>query len=86
MSLCLEKKGRTVQLTVENTTEIPLKKDQPERLFDRFYRADQSRNSRKGGHGLGLSIAKGIVHAHKGKIRAEAPDAARLVIRVALPA
>lgn len=83
--LCLEKKGRTVQLTVENTTEIPLEKDQPERLFDRFYRADQSRNSRKGGHGLGLSIAKGIVHAHKGKIRAEAPDAARLVIRVALP-
>lgn len=86
VSLCLEKKGRTVQLTVENTTEIPLEKDQLEHLFDRFYRADQSRNSRKGGHGLGLSIAKGIVHAHKGKIRAEAPDAARLVIRVALPA
>lgn len=86
VSLCLEKKGRTVQLTVENTTEIPLEKDQLEHLFDRFYRADQSRNSRKGGHGLGLSIAKGIVHAHKGKIRTEAPDAARLVIRVALPA
>ncbi|MGG3518728.1 HAMP domain-containing sensor histidine kinase [Bacillus pseudomycoides] len=40
-------------------------------IFERFYRAEQSRNSSTGGSGLGLAIAKQIVEEHGGKIWAE---------------
>lgn len=40
-------------------------------VFDRFYRADYSRNSSKGGSGIGLSIVKKIIEAHSGMIWAE---------------
>ena len=58
----------------------------PSCCFDRFYRTDASRNSQSGGYGLGLSIAKSIVTAHKGKIRAESPDGTQLSIQVTLAA
>ena len=63
----------------------PVEKDQLNRLFDRFYRMDQSRSSSTGGYGLGMSIAQSIVAAHKGKIRAECRNANVLVISVTLP-
>ncbi len=43
-------------------------------LFERFYRNDKSRNSETGGHGIGLSVVKAIVEAHKGKITANAEN------------
>ena len=86
LALKLEKQGRTLLLTVSNTTQQPIAREQLAHLFDRFYRTDQSRNSQTGGYGLGLSIAKSIVLSHKGKIRAESPDGTCLSIMVNLPA
>lgn len=73
-----------VQLWVRNPC-APMSDAQISRLFDRFYRADASRNSKTGGYGLGLSIAKAIVSAHKGKITASAPSQGTLLITVTLP-
>lgn len=86
LELRLEKQGRSLLLTVSNPCAQPVDQDKLPHLFDRFYRTDASRNSQSGGYGLGLSIAKSIVTAHKGKIRAESPDGTQLSIQVTLAA
>ena len=86
LELRLEKQGRTVLLMVSNTSAQPVECDKLPHLFDRFYRTDQSRSSQTGGYGLGLSIARSIVLAHKGKIRAESPDGRALTFLIHLPA
>jgi signal transduction histidine kinase len=59
--------GNFIQIEIEdNGSGIP-KSDIPY-IFDRFYRADASRNSKKGGSGLGLAISKKIIEDHAGKI------------------
>lgn len=58
------------KLIVRNTGE-GIKKEHLEKIFERFYRVDDSRDRGTGGYGLGLSIAKAIVDDHKGKIHAE---------------
>ncbi len=48
---------------------IGINKKDLSKIFDRLYRAEESRNRQIGGHGLGLSIAKIIILGHKGKIK-----------------
>lgn len=59
--------GDFVQIELEDNGKGIAAKDLPS-IFDRFYRTDASRNSSKGGSGIGLSIVKKIVEEHGGKI------------------
>jgi signal transduction histidine kinase len=54
-------------LSVSNEGEM-ITEGEKKRLFDRFYRRDAARNDTGGHYGLGLSIAKAIILAHKGEI------------------
>ncbi len=82
--LILDRHSRTIRLSVYNTAEY-VSRDELPHLFDRFYRADESRNSQTGGHGLGLSIASAIVSSHKGKISASTEDERSLTVTVQFP-
>lgn len=64
--LNLQRRGRQCLLTVSNPGK-PIPNEELEKVFARFYRSDEAR-TRTGSFGLGLSIAKEIVKAHKGKI------------------
>lgn len=75
---------KNIFLTVNNSVE-EIQKESIPHLFDRFYRADSSRNSETGGHGIGLSIAQAVVRAHGGKIAAYTPDEKSLRITATFP-
>jgi len=54
-------------------------------IFDRFYKASQSRDSLKGSSGLGLAIAKEIIESHGGRIWSESPPEGGTAIHFTLP-
>lgn len=84
IALALARQGKYFRLTVENTAQ-GITKELLENLFDRFYRGDVSRDSSQGGYGIGLSIARAVVQAHRGKISAAAKGEDKLLIAVLLP-
>ena len=55
------------------------------RVFERFYRADTSRNRKSGGSGLGLAIVSGILAAHKGNASLTKTKGGGLTVRIELP-
>ena len=69
-AVSLKKKRNTLCLSVSNAVEKELSKEEKEKLFQRFFRLDES-HSGGDGYGLGLSIAKEIVLMHKGMIKVE---------------
>ena len=59
--------------------------NQAERVFERFYRADQARTRKTGGSGLGLAIVAGLVAAHNGTVAVDSTPGHGATFRVALP-
>jgi signal transduction histidine kinase len=67
VTVSLEALGRNAKLRVADTG-VGIPAESLPRIFDRFYRVDKSRSRAAGGVGLGLSIVRAIVDAHKGRI------------------
>lgn len=73
-----------VQIAIQDFGEGMSQEDQ-QRIFNRFYRVDKARSREKGGHGLGLSIAKELLEGYKGDISVESVLGHGTVFRIQLP-
>ena len=79
-----EDAGAEVRVSVSDTGEGIALDDLP-LIFERFHRADRARSRAHGGAGLGLTIARGIVEAHGGRIWAESAPGRGSTFTFALP-
>jgi len=70
ITVTAEQQGKWVEVAVTDTGEGIPAEDLPH-IFERFYRVDKSRARATGGSGLGLTIAKRLVEAHGGQIKAQ---------------
>lgn len=81
----LTSRGNRDHVTIEVIDEGPgIPEDDRTRVFERFYRSDDSRSACEGGTGLGLAIARWIVDLHGGQIRAEraSPSGCRMIVEL----
>ncbi len=83
ITLKLSDEGECILLEEEDNGAGIAEKDLPY-IFDRFYRADASRNSTKGGSGIGLAIVKKIVEDHGGRIWATSKEHTGTVMHIEL--
>lgn len=79
-----EDKDDTVLLTIQDTGPGIAAGDIPF-VFERFYRADKSRNRQSGGSGIGLTIVKKLVLAHGGTIWIESSQGEGTIVFIRLP-
>ena len=84
VTLTAERAGDECLVTVADTG-IGIDSEALGRVYDRFYRADESRSRDAGGTGLGLSIVKRVVVLHHGRITIESTPGEGTTVRVWLP-
>lgn len=80
----LKDNNKRIELEISNSVEY-IDEEELHHFFDRFYRTDKSRNYKKSGYGIGLSIAEAIIKKHKGKIEAKKENDKSLTIKISLP-
>lgn len=80
----LFRENKHINYIVSNTTEH-LDKLDTQKIFDRFYRANDARNQKSGGYGIGLSVAKAIIQSLKGSIIVQKQSENKLTFVVKLP-
>ncbi len=85
VDISLRKQKNSVILSITNTGE-GISKEHVNKIFDRFYRTDESRTRKEGGYGLGLAIAKAIVENHGGRIYVKSTPNESTTFYVKLPA
>lgn len=85
VSIEVHKSGDDVHAVVKDSGSGISAEDLPH-VFERFYRGDRSRNREQGGAGLGLTIVKGIVEAHRGEIRIDSEPGAGTTVTIRFPA
>jgi two-component system sensor histidine kinase CpxA len=84
LDLIVSKRKSSVHLEVRDFgAGVP--EDELEKIFEPFYRVQESRDRVSGGHGLGLSIAASAVQRHGGAIRASNAEDGGLIVRISLP-
>ncbi len=69
IDVCFSSNNHVIKIAVTNIA-TNISKEEVKYFFERFYRADKSRNSNDGGSGLGLAISKNIIELHGGEINA----------------
>jgi len=84
LTLEAERNNRWVNLAVRDYgSGVP--EAELEKIFEPFYRVQESRDRITGGHGLGLSIAANAVQRHGGRIKAQNAEDGGLVVQISLP-
>lgn len=84
LRLTLKKAERSAVFSLSNRCDA-LPDCPPEKLFDRFYRADEARTQSAGGYGIGLSAAQSIAQAHRGSLTAAYSDNNTIIFTAKLP-
>lgn len=84
VAVTLRKRKEQAELIIKDDGIGIDEKDLPY-IFERFYRSDLSRNRSTGGKGIGLTIVKSLVEAHKGTIRVESGRGKGTTVTIALP-
>ena len=84
VSVNLGKENDYCKITVADTG-IGISKEHQSRIFERFYRVDNSRSKKTGGSGLGLSIVKHIIEHHNARVNVESSEGEGTSFEVYLP-
>lgn len=77
------RRRRAVVMVIDHGPGVPA--DQRSKVFERFFRTDESRARETGGSGLGLAIVRGIVRAHGGRIDVVETPGGGATFRIAIP-